>query len=323
MDEEKLISVIVPAYNVEKYIKECLESLKNQTYRNLEIFVINDCSTDSTGEIILEQAKLDDRIRNINLEKNIGLSAVRNLGIELSHGDYLSFIDSDDLLDCNFYKVLLKTINKDSNIDIAQCALKKFHSVPYRGKTISEFKDFVIEYPIHKTDLIRKDPVTFVMQSNKLFKRKIFDTLRYPEGKVHEDVYVIYDEYALANKVAYANKTNYYYRIGRSDSITGTLTLKRMNDSMFAYDHMSERLLEDGDIEFYLYIRKKQIEDFMYMFSFLKQKDLNTFEHIKDIYFTNAEKYSFESKRKFNFFFAYPTFMGFLLKIKAKAKEFL
>lgn len=316
MEKDKLISVIVPAYNVEEYIKECLDSIKNQTYKKLEIIVINDSSTDKTSEAILKQKEFDSRIQYIELKENIGLSAVRNLGIKLSHGEYLSFVDSDDLLDCNFYKILLKIMNKNPDIDIVQCSLKEFHTVPYKNKRIGEFKDFVVEYPIHKTDLIRKDPVTFIMQNNKLFKRKIFKTLRYPEKRSYEDIYIIYDEYTLANKIAYTSKTNYYYRIRRSNPDTEMPAPKKLADLVFAYDHMCERSLEDGDVEFYLYVRRKQLENFMYMYSLLKEKDANVYEHMKNVYFANTEKYVFESKWKFNFFFAYPRLASSLMKIK-------
>ena len=316
-----LISVIIPCYNVEKYVVECLQSVKLQTYKNLEIIVINDASTDNTKSVIEHYLENDTRIRFINLEKNVGLSAVRNLGIKEAKGEFLSFVDSDDVLDKKFYETLLEIMILDKEVDIAQCLVKKFSSVPFINNKVLECNDFKVWAPADKFDLIKKDAVTFVMQGNKLFRRSVFANLSYPEGRIHEDLYLIYDEYQNARKVVYTNDTVYYYRIQREGSITNSLTPKRIEDSVYAYEHVCQSAVENGDTNFYKYTRKKQLEDFMYNYILCKEKQEDQFKYMKDVFDKNKNILSWGERNKFKIFFMSPKLMEWLLRTKGKIKD--
>ena len=114
-----LISVIVPVYNVEKYLVQCINSILNQTIKNLEIILVDDGSLDNSGKICDEFSKKDDRIVAIHKENN-GLSSARNAGLEIANGNYIGFVDSDDWLDEHMYEILLKLI-KENNSDISCC----------------------------------------------------------------------------------------------------------------------------------------------------------------------------------------------------------
>ena len=321
MSEEKLISVVVPCYNVADYVEDCLKSILNQTYKNLEIIIINDASTDNTAEIVKKYVEKDDRITFIDAETNTGLSAVRNRGIQISHGDYLSFVDSDDILAHNFYEVLVNEMENDPEVDIAQCVLDEFHSVPSQSRPSIICGDFVATTEAGRVDLIRQDGVTFVMQSNKLFKREIFEHIRYPTGHVHEDLYVIYDEYQRAHKVAFTNKTSYYYRVKRSGSITGSLSEKRVYDCMYAYNHICNRAIDCGDMKFYHYARQKQLRDFIYMYTDCKENCTEELRYMKGIFKKNRTSFSKKEQVKFRIFFLVPELMGFFLKRKQKSKN--
>ena len=117
--DEKLVSVIIPAYNIEDYIGRCLDSVLSQTYKNLEILVVDDGSSDCTGEILDDYEKKDQRIRVIHKE-NGGVSSARNIGIEAATGDYIGFVDGDDLMEPEMYKTLVNLL-KEENADIAHC----------------------------------------------------------------------------------------------------------------------------------------------------------------------------------------------------------
>jgi len=133
---EPLISVIVPIYNAEKYLTECIESIRNQTYKNLQIILVNDGSTDMSLEICESFARIDSRILIIN-QKNLGVSAARNRGIEAANGEYIGFVDSDDYLDNQMYEKLLKTILVN-NADI--CALMNYTIKPVSAEVFNKTK---------------------------------------------------------------------------------------------------------------------------------------------------------------------------------------
>ena len=314
----KLISVIVPCYNVEKYLNECVNSIINQTYKNLEIILLNDFSTDNTGNVMKELKTKDNRIQLVELHQNQGLSAVRNIGIDLSNGEYISFVDSDDILKRNFYETLVDSMEKDAEIDIVECPLMYFSTVPSNGTPSIKTNNFVTEFEYEKADLIKRDGITFVMQGNKLFRRKIFDDLKFPEGHIHEDTYLIFDEYLKARKIAFVNGTNYFYRREREGSITNKMSVKRINDTVYAYDHMCDSASDSGNADFYKWARHKQLEDFMYMTFKCDEENNNEKEYIERIYQRDKNIFSFSEKCKFNLFFAFPKIAKTLAKLKNK-----
>lgn len=316
-----LISVIVPCYNVEKYVDECLDSIIRQTYKNLEIIVVNDASTDSTVDGIKRYVAKDERIKFIDLRQNGGLSAARNAGIEVATGEYISFIDSDDILDKRFYDTLVRIMFMDPEVDIAVSVVKTFTAMPCMSNTILEEKDFSVWMPADKFELIKKDSVTFVLQTNKLYRRELFKGLRYPEGHIHEDAYLIYDEYSKARKITYTNDTCYYYRVGRKGSITNSVNRKRIDDTVFAYEHMCQSALENGDTNFYKYARKKELADFMYMYIACNDKPEDTFKFVKSIFNANQNIFSWGERKKFKLFFMSPKIMAWLLNLKGGAKK--
>lgn len=318
MSEEKLVSVVVPCYNVAEYVEDCLKSILNQTYKNLEIVVINDASTDDTAKILERYKTKDERITFIDAKENTGLSAVRNRGLQLTHGEYVSFVDSDDILAHNFYEVLVDLMESDPQIDIAQCVLDNFHSVPSQSRPSIICGDFVATTEAGRVDLIRQDGVTFVMQSNKLFRREIFEHIRFPTGKLHEDLYVIYDEYQKARKVAFTNKTSYYYRVKREGAITASISAKRVNDCMYAYDHICNRAIDCGDMKFYHYARQKQLRDFIYLYTECDENNAEELKYMKKVYKKNRTIFSKKERAKFTAFFLVPEFVGFFLKKKKK-----
>ena len=216
----ELISVIVPVYNVEKYLSGCIESIVNQTYKNLEIILVDDGSPDRCGAICDEYAKKDERIKVIH-KKNGGLSSARNAGIEISNGEYIAFVDSDDYIGRDMYEVLYNNIKK-YNCDISIC---NFLCVDENGKNIDSMNetmpvgDGVVD---SKSVLYYKFTETkywyWVVAWNKLYKRNIFDNIRFEDGKLHEDEFIAHHIYFSAENVACASDALYFY-VQRTDSI--------------------------------------------------------------------------------------------------------
>ena len=229
MNSTPLISVIVPAYNVEKYIKTCLDSLINQTYSNFEIIVINDGSTDQT-EKILNEYESNPKIR-IFSQKNGGLSAARNQGLNLANGELVCFIDSDDSVKSDYLEKLAAPFFEDSNIDITVCGYQE----KFENSEINHvLKSQKITGAQATKDLLIKQQDFNILAWNKLYRKKLFSNnhIEYPAGQIHEDNLTTYKLFSHAQKVFYISDVLYIYQRTHSE-ITKNLyskekTLKRL-----------------------------------------------------------------------------------------------
>ena len=212
-----LISVIIPIYNVEKYLARCVDSIVNQTYKNLEIILVDDGSPDRCPQMCDDYAEKDSRIKVVH-KKNGGLSDARNAGIAVATGEYISFIDSDDYVSDDFFECLLDVINKE-NSDIAECSVVKF----YEDNRFDEFSDDLSVKTYDTQDamsaLIAENPFHQHVW-NKLYKTELVKDIPYAVGKLNEDEFWTYQVFGRANKVARLNKTMYYY-FQRNSSIMG------------------------------------------------------------------------------------------------------
>ncbi|WP_049488440.1 MULTISPECIES: glycosyltransferase [Streptococcus] len=236
------ITVIVPVYNVENYLEKCLDSLINQTYKNLEIIVINDGSTDNSGEICQEYAQKDNRIVYIEKE-NGGLSDARNVGLDKMTGSYVTFIDSDDWVELDYVEILYKKIIEYQ----ADISVGNYYSYNEDEETYyfhiygdSYYEKVYDNISIFENLYESQEMKSFALISawGKLYKAKLFDYLRFDKGKLGEDGYFNQKMYLSVNKVVYLNKGLYAYR-QRSGSITNTWTEKWMHALV---DAMSERI---------------------------------------------------------------------------------
>lgn len=224
-----MLSVIIPVYNVEKYLKECLDSILNQTLKDIEIICIDDGSTDSSPDILKEYS---NQIRIITQE-NGGQASARNLGINEAQGEYIAFIDSDDFIDQTMLEKLY-TKAKDNNLDIAMCKI-----ATYDNQT-EEIKDNVWYYMLgvfrdfDKDIFNHKDTKEFtcniaVTPYNKIYKTSLLkeNNILFPEGLIFEDEKFFYDTYLRANKVSIVEEFLYYYRVNREGS---TVDISKEND---------------------------------------------------------------------------------------------
>lgn len=232
MNNDVLISIIVPVYNVSNYLKECLVSIINQSFKNIEIICVNDGSTDDSLEILESFQKMDKRIKIIN-QINKGLSAARNTGLDIAKGKYIGFVDSDDYIHPDMYKMLYDAIEK-YDVDISVCNYTSIEKGEFVSKSFTE--DCLID---SRDDYIREVLLDTKIQNyvwTRLYKRELFDNVRFPVGFLFEDVSVSTQLLNKINKAYYISKPLYYYRI-REGSITSTISLSTIDDSIYnAYE---------------------------------------------------------------------------------------
>lgn len=259
-----LVSIIVPIYNVESYLKKCLDSIVRQTYKNLEIILIDDGSTDNSGVIADKYAKKCKRIRILH-KKNSGLSSARNAGLRIARGQWIAFVDSDDYVNNNYISKLVQLAIK-RNADIATC---NYNMVDLSGK---------IKKPsLHWTSkvLTGQEAVNDVFENKRqasiwlsLFKANIFKehTITFPEGREYEDIPTRIKTLSFASKVAYTNERLYYYVI-RKNSITHKDFTKNVYRDKIAAIRDMDKFLKINETKsnnlFYTYYKYRVIESIL------------------------------------------------------------
>lgn len=215
------ISVIISVYNTEKYIEKCLDSLLNQTYSNIEIVVINDCSTDGSLKILKKYAKKYDNMILIENKENKGLSYSRNVGLEKATGEYIGYIDSDDYVDSTYYEQMMKAIKKEKS-EIAIADMK----IVYEDGSFPDYVSKGCNGEVNTLNIIKNGLAASAC--NKLFKREIIEKYKFSEGKLNEDLAVILPSIVAAKKISYVENNNYYYV-----QHTGSIQNSRFSDRRF------------------------------------------------------------------------------------------
>lgn len=285
--EDDLVSVIVPVYNVAQYLERCVNSILRQTYKKLEIILIDDGSTDASPRICDELGIMDERIKVIH-QSNQGLSGARNTGIDNSQGDYLCFVDSDDFVHPDYVRYLYKMCRKN-NCEIAIC----YHYITSESnckfdidldgpvKVFSRKELFDVFY----TDMHG----SIVIAWNKLYKRECIGDIRYDVGKIHEDEGTTFKFLYNAHKIAFTSQVLYYY-FDREESITGLPYSKKKLDILDAYENRlafykehSEKKLYDRECQYYLseilanYYKVSQLLNDRDLLGVLRDKYLNVY----------------------------------------------
>ncbi len=236
-----MVSVIVPIYKVEAYLEKCIKSIQNQTYTDLEIILVDDGSPDRCGAICDRYAEEDARIKVIHKE-NGGLSDARNKGLDIAAGEYILFVDSDDYIHPQMVEMLLEQL-QTTDADIAVCRFKQvqeneevrfedFISGRTEGTSVKELE--VFEGQAIVENLQYKNLLT-VVAWNKLYKAELFEKLRYPKGRIHEDEFLIHHILHLCKKTVYI-ETELYYYLQRTGSIMGEIKFEGVRDGWIAYE---------------------------------------------------------------------------------------
>lgn len=232
------VSIIVPVFNVERYLEQCITSIANQSYSNLEIILIDDGSTDSSGGICDNWAQKDERVVVIH-QLNRGLSCARNKGLEIASGDLICFVDSDDFIEKEYVTTLYKCY-KESDADMVICMGRRVNSegIPYEPSTPAPRKcnsllteeDFWDEYARN---------MYFIVVWSKLYKKSVFNNIRFPEGEINEDEAILWKIVAACHRVYCTDAVEYNYRIHGTSVMRSPFSKKNLS--------LAGRLLEEID----------------------------------------------------------------------------
>lgn len=286
-----LISIIIPVFNVEKYIEKCVNSLLDQTYKNIEIILINDGSADNSGAVCESLAKNDSRIVVLH-QNNSGVSAARNNGLDVMKGEFVTFVDSDDYVDSQFIECLYNALSIN-NADIATCghyrvefdgSLKKIYHLSDNPEEIicMSGKDSIIN--------IFYEKICSASSGSKLYKRELFKNLRFPDYIMGEDTFVVYHTFKDSTLIAHTNKPLYYY-VQHSDSVTNNKSnFFKFYDYVKLYDHIINSDASDRSSEYFRSLANRLIENNFWVYMKLRNCPNMFFsekKHIED----NIKKY--------------------------------
>ena len=235
----RLVSVVVPIYNLEKYLEKCIKSLLCQTYTNLEILLVDDGSKDASGEICDRYGALDERIRVIH-QVNAGAAAARNAALDVCKGEYITFVDGDDYIDENFIQVLVGTLEKNA-AQISICGWQDVYE-----STIVEEQPLVGEEVLYNTrqaleNMLYQRQFDTAMWS-KLYRRELFEGIRFPVGNLYEDIAIIYKVFCRAETVSYVDYKGYFYLLREQGTTLQAFKPGKM-DLIDVVDEMVEYLL--------------------------------------------------------------------------------
>lgn len=311
------VSIIVPIYNVAPYLSKCIDSILGQSFEDFECILVNDGSTDNSGEICDKYSKADNRIKVIHKE-NGGLSSARNAGLDVATGDYIGFIDSDDYIHRDFISILLNAM-LTYNTEVSVCEFLD----------VSDDDDFSVT----KTDITCPPPRICPIKEafsdneiwhhidsvcNKLFRRDLFDNARFPCGLINEDTYIKPEIYSKVTSIAFIDYPLYYYYHSPNSILRSDFSLKKL-DLIVATAH---------NIDFFLKIKEPQALEnelihlfryyFLYVFKALAITDKENgklitkkYKKIYNKYFIHlllSKRFTLKNKYMFIIYFLFPNF---------------
>lgn len=267
-----LISVIVPVYNTEKYLRKCIESILTQSYKNIELLLINDGSTDSSSEICREYLDKDKRCYYFEKE-NGGLSSARNYGIERAKGEYITFLDSDDFfMEQAIEKLYATALLGNSDLVIGGfCRFENPYFYFYENEIFGTSPITIVEkeFAINQMDEMIDAPfLCFSTACGKLYKSSLFESIRFPLKKYAEDQFTTWKLYLLADKIAMCNHIIYSYRINY-EGLTCNFNLSHLD----YIDALEERIEATKNIEgidlqktykMYNYVLNRRVQELEY-----------------------------------------------------------
>ena len=273
---DKLISIIVPVYNVEKYLKKCVYSILNQSYKNLEVILVNDGSNDNSGKICDELSREDSRIK-VYHKDNGGLSDARNYGVAKANGEYVGFVDSDDYIDQYMYENLYKAIRK-YNTQIAECGITRvYKNNKLRPHYDGEEYSLVVDREGYLKEYLENRKV-YGAAVCKLLSIDLAKVLKFPDGKVYEDVFYTLELLKKVDKYTLISGNYYYYYI-RGNSITTKKFSSRDMDYIEIIDKIGEYTLNNySKLKEKLFIR----QGFAYLSIFNQIIQLNDYRQIPE-----------------------------------------
>lgn len=328
MHKEELISVIIPIFNVEKYLGACIDSILAQTYTNLEILLIDDGSTDNSGNICDMYANMDERIRVFH-QQNQGIASVRNRGVDEAKGVYIFWIDSDDYVSTTIIQELYDLLVK-TDADMSICSYVQGSERDYVFKQNSEYRVESFDYKKGLELIYESHKFSFIMAASwaKIIKKSLYEGLRYPDGKIFEDIYMSHRLISKCKRITYTSKEMYYY-YQWPESILGKKLYKAKLDYLGAFE---ERIHFFHELDLPKLEEKAKLQYLhALMWEYSRAKDIlhdkNMIKYIKKEYRkyytlgTENEEVAHETKGYMLSFYISPFCLDFLCKVIEKLKR--
>ena len=239
------VSIIVPVYNVEQYLRKCLDSLIHQTLREIEIIIVNDCSPDGSQAIIDEYVQKDGRVKIIVHQENLGLGGARNTGIDAAKGKYIAFVDSDDWVELNAYEYLY-TLAEKEQVDVIAFSFRSCTE----DNTVLSYSHHLLENKWTNTKEILQAHFNYQIKTSvcmKLYKTELFNKnhIYFPVHRLYEDLATTIHILAHTQKILQIDQPFYFYRTNTS-SITRTLSLRHIEDYVFAFSQIKQTIDRAG-----------------------------------------------------------------------------
>ena len=282
----KKVSIIIPVYNVEKYLKQCLDSVINQTFKDIEIIVVNDCSPDNSLRIIKEYQQKDERIVLLDLKQNVGLAFARNAGIKIAKGKYITFIDSDDWVREDYIEILYNNIELyktdvviAENLEydnISNCIINKREKLKFYNKIVEDVKDkknLILYIPrlITRSVIVSRN---FIVEKNILF----------PNEKIGEDLLFVVEIIASNSSLFYIDYPGYYYRVNRENSLMADFYKNKNLDyiALFTFfNKITDKFKQQDTFE--IYKKELSVYLFLYFSRELTDKQLTNEDYFKAV----------------------------------------
>ena len=318
-----LVSIIVPVYNVENYLNKCIDSIIKQTYTNIEIILVDDGSTDASGKICDEYAKIDNRIKVIH-KFNGGLSSARNVGIEHANGNFISFIDSDDWVGENFIASFCKYAASDT---IIICGYKKVINQLINVNGVKyilflnrfQFENLLMSYELINSRTYGINPIGNYMMT-KFFPSWVFKDIRFPEGHVFEDAFISMKLFNKIEKYIILPETEYYY-VFRNNSIVNTPKKDNLFDAILARIEQENDLSYNKQLQIQAYILTVYVAIDTFRFFVKGAYDLNNNEKyiLKNIVAARKKYITFKDWKlsiKIFLFLNFELFLKLIYKLK-------
>ena len=252
MISEPLVSIIVPSYNVEKYVGACVDSVLKQEYQNWECILINDGSSDHTLEII-KSFETKDRRFQVFTQENAGLSATRNRGIEISNGDFLFFLDSDDILSSDAISTLVSSVDNNDIVTGITVTSKITGDIISKISPLYPPKEGDITFANNHFEVLTKameSALTPVAQ-NRLYSKEFIDknNLRFKNGILHEDELWFFETMLVAKNVKFVNHETYFYRTDNENSITSKLSDRNLESYISVLEEVHEKYIKKRNVD--------------------------------------------------------------------------
>ena len=323
--DKPLVSIIVPIYKVENYVRRCVESILSQTYTNIEVLLVDDASTDECGKIIDEFGKMDSRIVCIHLDTNSGLSEARNVGIKRAKGDLLFFVDGDDTIS----KFTIELFYNRMKTDNSEIVIGDFMYVDEANIKIEDIPPVI--NPLFSdsgalpSEMILNELLTnpacyhFIVVWNKLYKKELFENISFAKGKYHEDNYIMHHLVSLCSSISYVAGKTYFYT-QRDDSIVKIINPKRYLDKCGAFIDMIAFCADNGLFTKAGMAFKQAIGHYVVAYDADKEKAYqrefeNIYNSIRSVYKSFNWKVGFVNWILIHLFFVSPKLCSNALKI--------